>query len=265
MKKVPLLTVMEYNSLVSSIPRVLHKTSSQNPDHHYIDPKYRRYMASKSPVQLVYNDVCPASEKLGKLQEKLHVEIDDEIPLDECVNRIKQTTRISKYRSFQYRLIMRAVITNRHLCWWKIRDSDQCTFCGEAEETYRHLFYECICVQSLWKTLTTFCEKHGLDKPSVTYRNVYINQVVENAKSATNFLCLVLKQYIYRQKCLNEPVSKDQLTRMFYQNQNIEKYHAMRNSKTTEYIKRWKGLTEQYADIDSANRTELLNQVNAIA
>ena len=69
----------------------------------------------------------------------------------------KQTGRLTlstKLRSFQYRLINFAIVTNVQLCKWKVKDSPKCTFCNDKEETYLHLFAQCQTVHNyLWMPL----------------------------------------------------------------------------------------------------------------
>ena len=47
---------------------------------------------------------------------------------------IKKLTYISKLRSFQYRLLRRAITTNIQLKHWSIKDSDLCSNCGLYRE-----------------------------------------------------------------------------------------------------------------------------------
>ena len=56
--------------------------------------------------------------------------------------RISFITNHSKLRSFQYLLLQNALVTNKTLKQYKIKD-DKCTFCKIEWETIMHLLYDC--------------------------------------------------------------------------------------------------------------------------
>lgn len=73
--------------------------------------------------------------------EKWQVILNDLFDFDEylvCYRDITFITNVPKYRSFQYRLMSQAIITNVHLYRWKKRGMNVCSFCGLEKETYVH-------------------------------------------------------------------------------------------------------------------------------
>ena len=52
-------------------------------------------------------------------------------------------TNITKFRSFQYRLLQRGLVTNLQLAKWGIVSSELCSFCHQSVETLVHLFCDC--------------------------------------------------------------------------------------------------------------------------
>ena len=52
-------------------------------------------------------------------------------------------TKVSKYRDFQYRLLLCKLVTNRILFEWNIKGIPLCTFCEEHIEDIDHLLYDC--------------------------------------------------------------------------------------------------------------------------
>ena len=145
-----------------------------------------------------------------------------------------------KYRSFQYRLLQRALVTNVQLCKWGIKESEKCDFCKEEKETVVHLLCECTQVLPLWERIFKFIEetyKEGVtanDKGSII-----TNSICEKKNGIGNLICLITKQYIYRQKCLGECLSYHGLVAVVKQLQNIEKYIATKNDKVTKHTKKW--------------------------
>ena len=57
--------------------------------------------------------------------------------------KIYLVTNHSKLRSFQYRTLLHAVITNRNVYHSGLIETDLCTFCKSMPETTRHLLFNC--------------------------------------------------------------------------------------------------------------------------
>ena len=114
------------------------------------------------------------------------------------VNRMYLTTISTKLRSFHYRLLHGAIITNCHLKRYGIKETNLCTFCNREPETIDHLFWECAKVLSLWKWLTQNMSNFNPEKQSAI-----LNVVRDNPKVVENCITLITKQYIYRVRCNN--------------------------------------------------------------
>ena len=116
---------------------------------------------------------------------------------------IYRVMNVTKYRSFQYRLMQRGIVTNIQLCKWNLAGSELCYFCHENRETIMHLLYNCQIVKELWSRVEIFLiECMGISNITIDEKNVFWNKIVPNRRSVGNFICLLTKQYIYRQKCM---------------------------------------------------------------
>ena len=146
---------------------------------------------------------------------------------------------ITKYRSFQYRLLHRAIITNVHLFRWGMRKDNLCTFCHQQKESYSHLFVMCSKVQPIWIRLEELMSR--FDSTAITF-NVYsviTNTLINNIKNVKNFLCLLTKQYIYRKRCFSENPSYEQLESLIWQMKNIERFNAIKNNQEHKHFAKW--------------------------
>ena len=140
-----------------------------------IHPKYVKW------IQDLGIDFCGSLYDFGKLHKDIY-----------------KITNVSKYRSFQYRLLQRGIVTNIQLKRWKKRENDQCTFCAKQTEGVIHLFWECEIVKELWKELCTFVEKeYKINNLRMNVINVIFNDIAEGKRHIANFICLITKQYIY--------------------------------------------------------------------
>ena len=169
--------------------------------------------------------------------------------------RIYSVTNVTKYRSFQYRLLQRGLVTNIQLEKWNILPSNLCSFCKEKEETVSHLLWFCPCVQPIWERIFRLLqEEYAIYNLKITVENILINCIETRRNSIANFLCLIVKQYIYSQRCLKSPLSVPQIVARIGQIENIEKYIASKNNKIHIHNEKWKrrvsvvdGAIEQYA------------------
>ena len=62
-------------------------------------------------------------------------------------------TKNSKYRDFQYRLLLGKLVFNYDLKLWKKQDCDLCSFCKRRTETLVHVFADCHIVQTILSKL----------------------------------------------------------------------------------------------------------------
>ena len=98
---------------------------------------------------------------------------------------IYKTTNVTKYRSFQYRLLQRALTTNIHLYKWKLAESDLCSFCQTSRETVTHIMWQCTKVQQIWKRMLNHLKERYPDwSIKLDLKNVIFNQVVARKSHA---------------------------------------------------------------------------------
>ena len=62
----------------------------------------------------------------------------------------------------------------------------------------------CQHVQTLWISLEEYVMTYSWEEIDFDIRNVMFNKLIPQVGHIKNFLCLVTKQYIYRQCCLQE-------------------------------------------------------------
>ena len=150
-----------------------------------------------------------------------------------------QLSNATKLRDFQYRLLQRGIVTNSLLFKWKVIDSDLCTFCQSEKESIIHLFVECDHVQNMWAEL----DQYGLKRFGVllepTPEKIISNCLCLPKRHALNTVALVMKQYIYRQRCLQQNLNFQAFVRHLNTVINIEKYIAVKSEKYAIHEKKW--------------------------
>jgi hypothetical protein len=83
----------------------------------------------------------------------------------------------------------------------KIKDSNLCTFCNLHEETIEHVLWACPQVNDLWHNLEICLWPYINIAPVLNQKNILLG--IYNYENCTllNFICLIVKLYIYVQKC----------------------------------------------------------------
>ena len=99
---------------------------------------------------------------------------------------------------------------------------------GQEEETTLHVLVGCKEVKNLWAAV----EKYLIEKFNVKLHlsevNIILNRIVQPKYHVANFICLIIKQYIYSQKCREGSLSLAAVKTRINQIENIEKYIAIK-------------------------------------
>ena len=192
------LTVMEYNSIVSALPKAWKKDKSILICKRSIT-NYERAIEMVSTTSKVYKKlnentvllarkVCNWERELGVV-----IEYKDFIHVTQDIYKV---TNIVKYRSFQYWLLQRSLTTNIQLCRYQIKNTDLCSFCNKEKRSVLHLFIYCDTVKPFWIKVEKLMYEFDETPIHFGVDTVLCNRVIDEAGHIKNFICLLAKQYI---------------------------------------------------------------------
>ena len=103
-----------------------------------------------------------------------------------------------------------------------------------------HMFADCPVVQDLWLRVKDYILKRFGVQVTMSKKLIIVNQIAEQKYGAVNFICLIVKQYIYAQKCLAKPLSSHEVISRIRRVESIEKYIAIKNGKLAKHNLKWK-------------------------
>ena len=152
---------------------------------------------------------------------------------------IYRTTNIPKFRSFQYRLCQRAIVTNSQLYKWGIKESEMCTFCSEEKENIIHLFCQCPHIKTLWVELEKYLWNEYHVEINLTDQAIIFNTIVDKVNHIANFICLVMKHFIYKKRCLMQKLDFVSFLASIKNIEYVEKYIAVKNDNLQKHYKKW--------------------------
>ena len=238
------LTVMQYNALITAIPAHWLTYFRLNNALTYLPicPDNAEMITSgKLTSQKIYKSLTSENFRLMEKLNKWNNELSLEMSLDDfCLlfKRVYKISNVPRNRSFQYRILHRAVVTNKKLCLYGIKQSALCSLCNQHEETIRHLFFDCNESAEFWQQVQKAFERQGAQF-RISYSEIVLNMQPGPAMSLQNLICLLGKQYIYRQRCSEKPLNFTEFEAQVYQTQNVERYIAIKNNNYAKHCKKW--------------------------
>ena len=244
------LTKLRFNSLKVAIPSEWKSYFCQNsraqyfpiPPHNY-DMWMNRKGLSRAVYTFLAGDIFEVNNKFLSWTKEMGQDLcTDLISFGKAHMDIYKTTNIPKFRSFQYRVLQRALVTNIHLQKWSMSTTDLCSFCGIYRETISHLLCDCPKILPLWEEVKEYMLQRYDQEVVITTKGVLLNQLVPKAADVINFICLLTKQFIYRQRCMKGDISFSILKGSLKQTENLEKYIATKNDKIGIHNKKWNRL-----------------------
>ena len=246
------ISVIGYNSLITALPREWKEffmsehvgTYLPVPPHEY-DNCITGYRKSVTRIvyQFLLEDVMLLHYKYMKWRSDLGPEFCEGLyDFGREHAKIYTVTNIPKYRSFQYRLYQRALVTNIQLYKWGLKANDLCHYCGDETETILHLMWSCKESQKLWESVINYLyERYRGLSLNINPSNIIFNRIAESRCHVANFICLIAKQYIYATRCLGNQLSFNVLKGHIVKLEQIEKYIAIKNNRLAVHQKKWVG------------------------
>lgn len=156
------ITWFQYTQLVEALPvlwRQIIRNSEPNINIVPTQQKFDKICRESKIANVVYNSLIADSEivlpRKDRWERKLSIDITDK-QFFRDIKAIYSTTIATKYRDFQYRLIMGVLVTNRLLKLWNIVEDDLCTFCSAEVEDDIHLFIHCNEVRPIWEAIKQY-------------------------------------------------------------------------------------------------------------
>ena len=212
-------------------------------------PSLEKIMKYKSGASNIYQAFLDSPKQCkGMLKWQVQIGIEQEEWLSNFV-LLKSTTKDTKLRWFQFRILHNILTTNRSVSKYKDTQSHLCTFCNDHSETIQHLFWDCKKTSSFWNDLLNLVNsrcKHvhnfNLNKNLVIFGRsdmVFTDDIC-------NLMILLAKYFIYRCKVNNSPLLIKLFVSEFYKTYCIEntisEYNRNQMNRWIPYLDLFKGL-----------------------
>ena len=161
------LTWLEYLQLTAAIPKAWLNLDSQPSAKNFDNLCSKPHVVSYVYNELIANWNRDAENAFHRFNKEIDIQWEEYV---QGFSNLYLVTNITKYRDFQYRLLLNVIHANNKLFYWKITDSKKCDYCEEAIQTPAHMLYLCPKICTIW---------HGLEKYVKEYFDLPPN-VIEN-------------------------------------------------------------------------------------
>jgi hypothetical protein len=160
------------------------------------------------------------------------------------------STKEVQLRNVQYKILHNIYPTMKHLFTWKIKESPNCTQCGEVE-TIKHAIAECTVARTTLSTFKTILEEYVNITINLTPESLILGVEAQDLNTQTPYIpaintCLILiKRALILQRENKFALSIEQLKDLITNQIAKEKYNATKTKKLTNFELRWPTLLKE--------------------
>ena len=139
-----------------------------------------------------------------------------------------------KYKNFQYRLLHNIIFANDRLFYFGKKPTQECDYCTEEKQTVEHMLYSCKVVKIIWDELYGYIiTSMNVNSQDIEIRwsTIMLNLIHAKNIHVVNYMCLIVKQYMYRNKCFGKIPNIEGAIAQIHKIYLIEKYNAVQHMK----------------------------------
>ena len=261
------LSVMECNSILSAIPKHWKKMMLEEETQKSYEYEYDKILKVKKTARYYYKHVNSTNVVKVNLAKEWNRKVNslalEEEDVQKIIIGIDRVTNQSKLRSFQLRLMHRAIVFKDKLFRWKITENNLCCACKKEKESMEHYFWFCPEAQKFWSQVDKLIKDKVQDVYTYDIFSILFNQIHEKDNHIANFIVLVTKQYMYASKCQKKEYKIQELKYKIESTQRYEKYHAISTNKVEKHCRKWNvknyngtGLEKEYINQYVCNMSE---------
>ena len=233
---------LSYLSIIKSIKHYMNKLEIEETGRKIeYQPALNVIMKNKSGASTIYNTFLSATSLISpkgmeKWKTLLNIEEDQWFGY---FSLLKFTTRESKLRWFQFRILHNILTTNRSVSKYNDDQSHLCTFCNSHSETIQHLFWSCQRVNHFWKDLSTLINQRCGHVHNFCFSEMLVlfgQSDFIYTDEVCNLMILMAKFFIYRCKVQNSTLTLKSFISEFHNRYKIEKRMA---KEPVDFINKW--------------------------
>ena len=244
------LNFLQYNSLICAIKSYENKIKPTPIKCKLkLQPALEVILTTKSGTAPIYKVLLDSNEKYqGYIKWSSKTEI-DKTDWIETFEKLKNTTKDTKLRWLQYRILHHILTTNKSVSNFKREQTPLCTFCNKHDETILHLFWECQKVKVFLKSLENVINNRCMHSFNFRFTKSlmifgYCFDITTD--SICDLVILIAKYFIYRCKVqklnLNIQLFKRELYNRYLVEKIVNKNSVIFRNKWGPYLNIFKSI-----------------------
>lgn len=143
-------------------------------------------------------------------------------------------------RIFQYKINVRCLMTNSRLFKMNITDTDMCSHCNNAPETYNHLFWECVHARKIWSDFKLWYKNNcHTDINILDFKTTLFGLGIRDEVKLRNLCFILVKKVIYDSRFRNQTPSIIAFEYLIKFHYKLEKQIAINTGNMVKFISKW--------------------------
>ena len=152
----------------------------------------------------------------------------------------KKLTVDTRLRSFYIRLTRGILYGNKDFNRFQYKDRSDCYYCGQIEQTNKHLFLECQAVNSFRKNVT---RRIGIPEIEPIHW-ITCNGLSDNPDNTLAFVLLMANKFVYKNNWEDKRLSVEHFCKYLALGREIEHEVAIRKGKLNNFLYKWTKIEE---------------------
>ena len=149
----------------------------------------------------------------------------------------------AQLRIFQYKILHRTLPSNKLLHIYHIRSDPWCDKCINTIETLEHLFHVCPVILRLWYDVADWLFPE-LDLYQYVNTEHILLGIYQEKKHLENIIILLVKRYVYTNKCHNEEATTHGLKRYLKQTAHLE-CNLISTKRKLQNVQKWEPIRDK--------------------
>jgi hypothetical protein len=171
-------------------------------------------------------------------RRKWEIDIEEDIPIPVWKKHMTQMRKLNestKMQAWTYKFLMRLIPYNTRLHVMGLSPNTECTFCGDQQETIKHLYWNCTKLKEIWK----YIEGKFHTKINIKLGLLGIQTPKYNKVAGLYMYLHTVRYYLHLCKCGGRIPTIRGMEESIAKRERQDRWIAVRNNNFKKYRERW--------------------------